>query len=106
MGDPAGAGGKGTKARWRADAHMGMSTVRLGRWVARAACRGSDTRLFFPETRSTKAVEAAKSICSRCEVVRPCRAWAMAHPGERGIWGGLTEAERRAARRADSGKVA
>ena len=76
-----------------------LDSVRLDRWVARAACRGSDTGLFFPDRYSRESAGAAKAVCARCPVLRPCRAWAMAHPGERGIWGGLTEAERRAARR-------
>ena len=76
-----------------------LDTVRLDRWVARAACRGSDTGLFFPKRYSRESTGAAKAVCARCPVLRPCRAWALAHPGERGIWGGLTEAERRAARK-------
>lgn len=80
-----------------------MSTSRLDRWVARAACRGGDTRLFFPGHPDREPVTAAKAVCARCPVLRPCLAWALSHPGERGIWGGLTEAERRAARRASGG---
>lgn len=76
-----------------------MSTPRLDRWVARAACRGGETRLFFPDPDDRECGAAAKAICATCPVLRSCRAWAMAHPAERGIWGGLTEAERRDARR-------
>ena len=76
-----------------------MNQLRLGRWVSRAACRGVDTSLFFPERGDHESISAAKAVCATCQVVRPCRAWALAHPGERGIWGGLTEAERRAVRR-------
>jgi len=75
-----------------------MNGSRLGRWVSRAACRGSAPGLFFPEEHKKDTVAAAKAVCAGCPVVRPCRAWALAHPAERGVWGGLTEAERLAVR--------
>jgi WhiB family redox-sensing transcriptional regulator len=76
-----------------------MNHIRLGGWVSQAACRGADTRLFFPQRGDKRAISAAKAVCRTCQAIRPCRAWALAHPGERGIWGGLTEAERRVIRR-------
>lgn len=76
-----------------------MSVPQLGRWVSQAACRGSDTRLFFPVRGDNEAVVRAKSVCRTCPVLSPCRAWALAHPAERGIWGGLTEAQRHVTRR-------
>jgi hypothetical protein len=39
----------------------------------------------------------------RCLVVDPCRSYALAHPGELGVWGGMTEAERCCERRRDGG---
>lgn len=76
-----------------------MSASRLDGWAARAACRGSDTNLFFPDPDDRDSASEAKAVCAQCPVLRSCRAWALAHPAERGIWGGLTETERRAARR-------
>lgn len=57
-------------------------------------CRDIPTWIFFPARGD--AVDAAKSVCARC-VVRPqCAAFAMEAPaGLKGIWGGLTEHERR-----------
>jgi WhiB family redox-sensing transcriptional regulator len=71
-------------------------------WRDEAACRGTALGLFFPEdghpdARATSA--AAKAVCASCPVAEPCREWAMGHPTEVGIWGGLTEAERRTLRR-------
>lgn len=43
-------------------------------------------------------VERARAACASCPALSPCRAYALAHPGESGIWGGLTEADRRAVR--------
>jgi WhiB family redox-sensing transcriptional regulator len=84
-----------------------MSRISLGGWVSQAACLGADTRLFFAQRGDKRAVRAAKAVCRTCQVIRPCRAWALAHPGERGVWGGLTEAERRVIRRRqDSGHAA
>lgn len=43
----------------------------------------------------------AKWLCASCPLLHPCRAYALAHPKETrfGIWGGLSEHERRALRR-------
>ena len=53
---------------------------------------------WFPDPDDAKVaemVERAKSVCAGCPVLAPCRRWALAHPAERGVWGGLTEGERR-----------
>jgi WhiB family redox-sensing transcriptional regulator len=70
-------------------------------WQAKAACRGPNTALFFPpshferkddrETRESKA----KAICSGCDVRKPCLEYAIRSKEQHGIWGGLTEVERR-----------
>ena len=77
-----------------------------GPWPDRAACRGTDPELFFPVSTSDfspskKQVADAKAVCSRCPVAGPCRDWALAHPklAEFGVWGGLSERERRKALR-------
>lgn len=68
-----------------------------GLWIARGACRGAPTRMFFPENAS-EAGEALR-VCRRCPVRPDCAGYALAIPGLEGIWGGLTEANRRRHRR-------
>jgi WhiB family transcriptional regulator, redox-sensing transcriptional regulator len=67
-------------------------------WRAGAACRNADPELFFPDgdVRSARAqVKTAKLICRGCPVSATCLSWALASGQEGGIWGGLTEDERR-----------
>jgi WhiB family redox-sensing transcriptional regulator len=67
-------------------------------WRADAACRDVDPELFFPDgdIRSARAqLKTAKLICRRCPVSATCLNWALASGQEAGIWGGLTEDERR-----------
>ena len=67
-------------------------------WRDQAACRDADPELFFPDdnTRSARAqVKTAKLICRGCPVSTTCLSWALASGQEAGIWGGLTEDERR-----------
>jgi len=67
-------------------------------WRDQAACRGADPELFFPDgdTRSARnGVKAARLICRGCPVRVTCLSWALASGQEAGIWGGLTEDERR-----------
>jgi WhiB family redox-sensing transcriptional regulator len=72
-------------------------------WRAQAACRGAAAGLFFPDGHQPgyrAQVAEVKAVCSGCPVREQCRAWALAHPAERGVWGGLTEADRRRLRKA------
>ena len=67
-------------------------------WRDDAACRDADPDLFFPDgdARSARAkVKMAKLICRSCPVSTTCLSWALATGQEHGIWGGLTEDERR-----------
>ena len=71
-------------------------------WRADAACRDVDPELFFPDgdIRSARAqLKTAKLICRGCPVSATCLNWALASGQEAGIWGGLTEDERRGLRR-------
>lgn len=65
--------------------------------IEQAACRGLDTRLFFPERGDDTTI--AKRICSSCAVRTPCRDWALTNGERFGIWGGTSERERRTNRR-------
>jgi WhiB family redox-sensing transcriptional regulator len=62
-------------------------------WVARAACRGVDPERLFVQG---AAQRAATVICRHCPVQMECLADALDHRVAFGVWGGLTERERRA----------
>ncbi len=64
-----------------------------GAWRGVSACRGLDPGLFFP-TDDAEAAEA-KQICARCEVRERCLDHALGSREREGVWGGLTERERR-----------
>jgi WhiB family transcriptional regulator, redox-sensing transcriptional regulator len=71
-------------------------------WVHRARCKDEDPELFFPVGTTGPAadqIDAAKAICLQCEVRAQCLEWAMATGQDAGVWGGLSEEERRALRR-------
>ncbi|MEJ2853285.1 MULTISPECIES: WhiB family transcriptional regulator [unclassified Saccharothrix] len=68
-------------------------------WRHYASCRKEDPELFFPVGTSGPAlsqVAEAKSICRLCPVISDCLAWALESGQEAGVWGGLSEDERRA----------
>jgi WhiB family redox-sensing transcriptional regulator len=68
----------------------------------RPACADHpDPELWFPVSDSDvhdERVQEAKQICDRCPIRSDCLDVALRTPGSSGIWGGLTEAERRALR--------
>lgn len=71
-------------------------------WRHRAACRDEDPELFFPIGNTGPAllqIEEAKQVCRRCEVVEDCLAWALESGQDAGVWGGLSEDERRTLKR-------
>jgi len=68
-------------------------------WHHRAACMGEDPELFFPEGNTSAALrqtEEAKAVCRRCEVAAACLKWAIESGQEYGVWGGMSDGERRA----------
>jgi len=72
-------------------------------WLHRARCKDEDPELFFPIGTTGPAaaqIAAAKRICLKCPVQAECLGWAMATGQDSGVWGGLSEEERRALRRA------
>lgn len=74
-------------------------------WRHDASCREVDPELFFPVGTSGPAlaqIAAAKAICEMCVVRQPCLEWALETAQDAGIWGGVTEEERRTLRRSRS----
>ena len=66
------------------------------RWRDLAACRGAALNLFFPER--GESAGPARQVCAACPVRQPCLDYAISNRIVYGIWGGLTERERRALR--------
>ena len=66
-------------------------------WQNWANCLGVDPDLFFPERGASTTT--AKEVCRGCVVRQDCLDYAMRHVERFGIWGGLSERERRRLRR-------
>lgn len=66
-------------------------------WHDRANCKGANADLFFPERGAS--TRTAKSICRQCQVRADCLEFALRSGEKFGIWGGLSERERRRVRR-------
>lgn len=62
-----------------------------------ANCRGVDPDLFFPERGAS--VKEAKDVCRGCVVREDCLETALTNGEKFGIWGGMSERERRRIRR-------
>ena len=67
-------------------------------WADDALCSQTDPEAFFPEKGGS--TKPAKRICEDCEVREPCLRFALDNDERFGIWGGLSEFERRQLRRA------
>ncbi|MGF3055820.1 WhiB family transcriptional regulator [Microbacterium sp. YY-01] len=66
-------------------------------WQADALCAQTDPEAFFPEKGGS--TRDAKRICSACEVRDECLEYALNNDERFGIWGGLSERERRKLKR-------
>jgi WhiB family redox-sensing transcriptional regulator len=62
-------------------------------WTERALCAQTDPEAFFPEKGGS--TREAKKVCLGCEVRAECLEYALANDERFGIWGGLSERERR-----------
>jgi WhiB family redox-sensing transcriptional regulator len=84
---------------------MTRATSTAGRaydWRDDATCREEDPELFFPLGNSgayLAQIEEAKAVCRRCPVIGACLQWALETSQDAGVWGGLSENERRAMKR-------
>ncbi len=66
-------------------------------WQERALCAQTDPEAFFPEKGGS--TREAKRVCLSCDVRSECLEYALAHDERFGIWGGLSERERRRLKR-------
>jgi hypothetical protein len=73
---------------------------RRGDWQDQALCAQVDPELFFPE--KGQSPRAAKRVCAACEVRAECLQYALDRREPFGVWGGLSERERRALARQPS----
>jgi WhiB family redox-sensing transcriptional regulator len=76
---------------------LGIGEVDAQSWQERALCAETDPEAFFPEKGGS--TREAKKICTDCEVKAECLEYALANDERFGIWGGLSERERRRLKR-------
>jgi len=77
------------------DEQLALSADRA--WQDQANCLGVDPDLFFPERGAS--TREAKEVCRGCVVRNDCLEYALDNGEKFGIWGGLSERERRRLRR-------
>jgi WhiB family redox-sensing transcriptional regulator len=81
-------------------AALGNDDAGLLAWQEQALCAQTDPEAFFPEKGGS--TREAKRICVGCEVKGECLEYALGQDERFGIWGGLSERERRRLKRAAS----
>ncbi|MGN6125445.1 MAG: WhiB family transcriptional regulator [Humibacter sp.] len=89
--DPVRLGVPGVSSRAEDDVENPLS------WQSDALCAQTDPEAFFPEKGGS--TRDAKKICTSCEVRAQCLEYALQNDERFGIWGGLSERERRKLRR-------
>jgi len=70
-------------------------------WQERALCAQTDPEAFFPEKGGS--TREAKKVCRACDVRAECLEYALSRDERFGIWGGLSERERRRLKKAAAG---
>jgi len=75
-----------------------LAEVEEMEWQEQALCAQTDPEAFFPEKGGS--TREAKRVCASCEVRADCLEYALGHDERFGIWGGLSERERRRLKRA------
>jgi WhiB family transcriptional regulator, redox-sensing transcriptional regulator len=84
---------------------MTVTADTLAEWWSLAACQSADPELFFPISGAGPAlgqVARAKAVCTACAVRGECLRYALASGPLQGVWGGLTEEERRLLRQREA----
>ncbi|MCL1923669.1 MAG: WhiB family transcriptional regulator [Propionibacteriaceae bacterium] len=66
-------------------------------WQTQALCAQTDPEAFFPEKGGS--TREAKGVCQVCDAKQECLDYALTHDERYGIWGGLSERERRKLKR-------
>jgi WhiB family redox-sensing transcriptional regulator len=87
----------------------GLKRMTAMDWRHGAACRDIDPEIFFPIGATGPAlaqIQAAQAICGTCNVQKDCLEWALETGQDAGIWGGMTEDDRREMRRGARQRVA
>ena len=91
--------GRGIGPLQHEEAEVPMTALdNRARWWSRAACSTADSELFFPISSAGLAIRQmarAKAICARCEIQQECLDYALDAGPIQGVWGGMTERERR-----------
>jgi hypothetical protein len=78
---------------WRLDVpRMGMVGMT---WQEQAVCREADPEVLFPENGRVDISAAARRLCAACPVRPECLGYALEHQERYGIWGGLSDTQRR-----------
>ena len=88
--------------RFAAHTYMSNEEFDLMDWRHKAVCRDEDPELFFPVGNTGPAllqIDEAKAVCRTCEVMDTCLQWALESGQDAGVWGGMSEDERRALKR-------
>ena len=88
--------------RWNSGYDRRIDSEPADDWRNGAACRQEDPELFFPNGNTGPwelVLDDAKAVCRRCPVADRCLHWALETGIEFGVWGGLSEDERRAMKR-------
>jgi WhiB family redox-sensing transcriptional regulator len=79
-----------------------MKGTDMSNWRDDAACRGANPDLFFPlgfSTAAAKQTADAKAVCAGCAVAFACLQSALESGQDAGVWGGMSEKERRELKR-------
>lgn len=70
-----------------------LAGLDLPTWMSQGLCAQTDPEAFYPEKGGS--TKEAKAVCRRCPVTTECLEYALNTVDRFGIWGGLSERERR-----------
>jgi WhiB family transcriptional regulator, redox-sensing transcriptional regulator len=86
--------------------YVASEALKRTRWREVAVCRDDDPELFFPVGNSGPAllqIEQARKVCRDCPAIGYCALFAFETGQDSGVWGGMSEDERRAHKRQNPG---